>query len=392
MARAIGIYGFETGVITAEGGTARTLWGCVQPGIVGNVTIDSTIVRTGVGSLKIVATSGAQSYWQPSGDSSIFTGTTNLRFYIRFTALPATVRRAFIGTASVYHVDINPNGTIQGYNGGSAVGSPSTTALTDTTRWYCIELEKSGTTWRIYIDGVLESSGTANQSMPALIGAQSIEADSFTAYIDDLSYDADSYIGPGRVVLLKPISDNARATLWTGGAGGTTNLWDAVNNTPPIGQQSETNLTQIEHAGGAAGTTDAYDANMTSYRDAGIGPYDKINAVYPMIWCGEDAATGTKTLSFIILSNPTTSEDYNFDVAPTSGALGTFPTGWWAKGNPMGSGTNINKNVSPVMRVIRPETATRVASVCFMGIYVDYTPMGTKSDVILQAVNRTATF
>src|SRR5213079_3376565 len=53
-----------------------------------------------------------------------------------------------------------------------------------------------------------------------------------------------SWPGEGNIVLLKPTSDNQIGS-WTGGAGGTTNLWDAVNNTPPVGITGGSNTATI---------------------------------------------------------------------------------------------------------------------------------------------------
>lgn len=199
-------------------------------------------------------------------------------------------------------------------------------------------------------------------------------------YFDDFAVNStagssqNSWCGPGKQVLLIPISDNARDTLWTGGVGGTSNLFDAVNNLPPIGTATETNLTQIEHAGGASGTTDRYDANMTTYATAGLKAGDKLLCARGVIVTGEDVGAGDKLLSFEGLSNPVIASTGNFNVisSGTNTPLGTYPTNWKFTRTGYVYDQAVTLGTSPVLRVVRPETASRVASVCFMGLFVEY--------------------
>jgi hypothetical protein len=301
-----------------------------------------------------------------------------VRFYIRVTARPATTARLICSAigAGIVNLRLNANGTIAHYVNTTLTGT-SSTALTDTTRWYRVEFRlTNGTSVPILkIDGVTELTGSPSSwTASNFVGGNDTVGDTYTAYFDDIACDDTDFPGEGRVVLLKPISDNARAALWTGGAGGTTNLFDAVNNTPPIGTATETDLTQIEHAGGAAGSTDAYDANMTTYATAGVGPSDLVNFVSIVAADGEDITTGTKLLAYSVVSNPAIASSGNVTAGGDAGALGTYPT-TWEKRRFLASATSptVTVGTSPVMRVTRPETASRVASVCFMGLYVEYT-------------------
>jgi hypothetical protein len=191
---------------------------------------------------------------------------------------------------------------------------------------------------------------------------------------DDQGANQNAFPGEGKVVLLLPISDSARAAKWTTNAGTTTTNFNAVDNTPPVGIAVNTTPDNAyeKHAGTAAGTTDAYDANMTTYTTAGIVSTDRITLVQGVLVTGEEIITGAKNLSFECLSNPVISSTGSFDVAPVSGAQGTWPTAWHTKWGPATYNPAPTLGTSPVMRVIRPETATRVASVAFMGLYVEY--------------------
>lgn len=382
----LGVLGWEMGALFAEPRPrAHTLTNTAAPLIVGNVSLEKTIVRTGTGSLKVSPVSGADGYYD--GDS---TGQTlsigYIRFYVRITVLPTSLSRLLFGVSAGTSIVLNSNGTVTFWVNASPIGT-SSIALTDTTKWYRIEIKNINNSQELLIDGI--SQVTSNVVTPNNIsirfGANDTIADTYTAYFDDFAMSDSGYIGAGQSRLLVPISDNARDTLWTGGIGGTSNLYLAVSKSPPSGTASETDTTQIEHAGGAAGTTDRYDANMTAYSSVGITSVSQINAVMPFVWVGEDSATGDKLLSFNIKTNPATTNTGSFNVAGTSGALGTFPTGWWTRTAPLGAAPS--DLTSPIMTIIRPETATRVASCCFMGIYVDYSPPTTvppqsKSDFI----------
>lgn len=387
MARTVYFCGWETGSLLAEptiipiSSLVSTVAGTTS---VGGVSLETSLQRTGRGCLKVVPASGAAGNWNPKTSASVGIP-CYIRFYVKVTTRPSSLTRQLFGDISTYEIRLNPSGTLTLFKNippATAIGT-SSVALTDTTKWYLIELKITNGSQELKIDGISQVTGSdalAAVGEKLYFGSQDTIADTYTAYFDDFTVDDSAYPGQGAVVLLVPISDNARDTLWTGGLGGTTNLWKAVSNLPPTGTASETDITQIEHAGGAAGTTDRYDANMKTYSSAGIGASDTINSVFPFVWTGEDIATGDKLLSFLILSNPTSTQTSNFNVADgVSGALGTWPTGWWDTTGPAVNSPSVVINTSPVMRIIRPETASRVASCCFMGIYVDYTPATTTS-------------
>src|SRR5262245_2535373 len=222
--------------------------------------------------------------------------------------------------------------------------------------WWGIEDAFAGTNFIIYVDDVALNDTTAGTGQTA-------------------------YPGAGKVVQLLPISDNARATLWVGGGGGLTNLWDAVNNTPPVGIASGNNTSQIEHTGGAAGTTDSYDAIMTTYTTAGVGSSDTVMVTQYLIAHGEDVATGTKLLNMQLVSNPTDTISSNFTAGNDAGQASTFPTLWVVNRNGYLYQPSVTKGTSPVARVRRPETASRTASVCFMAVVVEYAQLGTPGGI-----------
>lgn len=356
-------------------------------------TYDTTTRRSGAVSWQLTATVAVLAV---IGDSRSFSAGTGyyLRAYIQFDAgaLAPASRYGLMRIGAGYQVSVDTDGTLilLAPDLTTQIGSPS--SVLSAGQWYRIELYSqigsgsSDDSGELRINGVTVASETnATRATSAgtgtSIGFMSSTGAVCTLNVDDIALNDSSggsqtsWPGSANVVLLLPISDNARATLWTGGVGGTSNLFEAVNNTPPTGTASETDSTQIEHAGGAAGTTDAYDANMTSYATAGMAAPDTVNLIDYMIACGEDIATGTKLLNFSLVSNPTSASGLaNFDVFPASGALGTYPSNWTIKHNTIVYAPSVTVGTSPVMRVVRPETASRVASVCFMGMYVEFVP------------------
>lgn len=361
------IRGWQTNDATLEGGLTGA-----------GATIDATSQITGTYSLKIVAASGTATYGG-------FNGTLGIGDYVRFrikvTVRPSTTARVIQGaiTLNTLNLRLNPNGTIAVYVNTTLIGT-STTALTDTSRIYLVEARSLAGTGvdALKIDGAVEVTGNIPSSSAAneAIGATDTVADTYTAFFGDYAGDTADFPGDGRVVLSLPISDNARAAKWTGGAGGTTNLFAAVDNTPPTGTASETDSTQIEHSGGGAGNED-YDADMTTYSSLGVGASDTVNAVQALFAHGEDIATGTKTLTFGVKSNPAGSFESNFSAGNDAGAVGTYPTTWVVKRGTIINNPSVTVANSPVMTARRPGTESRVASVCFMGMYVDYTPGAT---------------
>jgi hypothetical protein len=240
-----------------------------------------------------------------------------------------------------------------------------------------------------YLDGVLVSTNTSqNLNATALnrfeVGTSTSPGASWVMYFDDVALNDDqgasqnSYPGNGKIVLLSPTADSQRGTF-TGGAGGTTNLWDAVNNTPPTGlvSASATNTSQIESADTAGNTSTAeYRATLTTYTAAGVT--GTVTLVHPGAWHGEDIATGTKTGSVGVLSNPAGSLT-TFTYGADLGAIGSWDVNWeWTFAAAIVSPT-VTLGTAPVMNIRKTDAGSAVASVCFMGMYVEFVPAAAGS-------------
>lgn len=380
----------------------------------GNATVQSTIVRTGTYALQATG-------YQLSDIG--FLGATGThywaRMYFRISALPTTTSAImFCGVRSTVNggaAMLTTTGKIQAATAAAGVyttfGSDSAATIAVGT-WYRLEQHfmvnaaaGADDTVEVLLDGVSVASSTTKTIGTAApnvceVGWCTNPTNTPDIYIDDFALNngaSNDWPGPGSLVLLKPVSDNARVG-WTAGGGATTSLFDAVNNTPPVGVAAATNTSQIART--VANTTDTYDANLTSYTTAGIGASDTINVVN-LVWNHGHAGTTAHTMGYQMLSNPVIAEVTGTSVGS---AAGTHPTNWFwtydpavaTSGPGVATAPSVTRGTSPVMRVRKGTSdATNASFVDAMGAYVDYTPAVAVNPprtqtVVQQAVQRAA--
>jgi hypothetical protein len=163
-----------------------------------------------------------------------------------------------------------------------------------------------------------------------------------------------------RVYLFTAATDDVVGS-WLGGAGGTTNLYDAINNIPPLGTDTETNLTQIEDT---IGTKGSWGCGTVASKGISVGAI----FVGGLAMCchGEDVSTQTKTGALSAV-NPETIVDTAFNFGDDVGALGVYPTNWrWLKAE-LDSASVWTPENSVKISVQKTDASSRVASVCFLG-------------------------
>jgi hypothetical protein len=394
--------GFETQAITAEGMT------------IGGTTpaFSTTQVRTGSRSM-----SG-----QTSDDVRFaFTGVLATTYYARvYGFVPTTLAASWTmlvfatGTPTVIaSLTLNTDGsfTLQSTSGNTIATSAAGLVTADT--WFMAELAvKIDTGAADYVEarvnGVSFGSGsglTISDTVPATIRYPFVAGSSATSYIDDVALNdsgggsQNSWPGSGRVVLLLPVSDNAKGTGWTNDAASTTNLFNSVDNTPPIGiadTSGGTGLNQLRNATSNANSN--YDANMTTYAAAGIDTNDTVNVVDPIVATAAPVSTSAKQGTVGVVSNPAIT-NIALAAGGTSGAFwsgsagGTYASGWKISHGTVTYAPAVTVTTAPVMRITQVTASTRIAVVCFMGIYVDYTPNAQARLLqTRQAVNRAAVF
>jgi hypothetical protein len=298
-------------------------------------------------------------------------------------------------TGNNYNVTMKTDGTVQIALNSVLQGSASPD-LRDGL-WHRIELKAvdNGTQWtagELRVDGVtIHSFSGATQTLGSrgFYAGWVLTAQAGTnkfIYMDDVACNDSTgsvnndWCGPGRVVLLRPISDNARGTGWTTDSGGTTNFFNCEDNTPPVGIADTVGgagTSQIRNA--TANANSDVDLDMTTYSTAGISSSDIVRAIVPIISTAAPVVTAAKLGEVGVVSNPTIA-NLALSSTGTSGAFwqgvagGTFPTGWkWSFGT-ISENPAVTVGTSPVMRVRQVTSSTRIAVVDFMGLYVDYTP------------------
>lgn len=377
----IAFAGAETADIFTEGGNSFTE--------TGNNTFSTSNAR-----------SGSRSYLHDSGagDSTAFctrsfTGALDVKYFAQIhiyipsgTGLPSSTTEVlafYTAGTSQLSARLKSTGKLGLFKGGSQIGSDSSATLTTNT-YYRVELALEVGAGAVDIselrlDGTTVASSTGDtisESAPSasrwgfatLAGAnKTLHTDDWVLN-DDVASPNNTWPGGEKVVLLVPTATNTRNN-WVGGAGGTTNLHEAVNNLPPVGvdSASATDTSQIENSTSAA--DNAYLADMTTYTAAGIGSADTITAILPSAIGSNDSTTGSDTIDIGVDSNPAIAQvSQSIDVND-----GTYPTGWNRCVGTLTETPSVTLGTAPVMRVEKNVATTRVNTVCFMGMYVSYT-------------------
>lgn len=377
MAR-IQTLGFETGSSSAGDGPVHASNG--------TNSVTSSAVRSGLKGLRITAAS-AWSEYAPSGianrDRDFY-----FRIYMRISANPANTAFPFTlltsAPATIVRLALTTTGTLQlQNNAGTQIGSDSA-ALT-LNQWYRIEMRvrvssisSTAGNAELRLDGATVASaiGTAQcgTTAPAWyrLGNNGASAISCNLDFDDVAVNDDqganqtSYPGEGHLILLKPISDNARVG-WSDGAGGTTALWESLNNIPPVGHAlaSAVDGSQIKDATNNA--TDTYDANMEAY-NVYLGTNDTLVLIQSVMVIGTNG-TVARNVGVKTLSNPAGSETTG---ATPASATSDFPTSWNPVRDAVQYAPTVTRSTSPVLRIRKATATTDSLQVCLLGLYVEY--------------------
>lgn len=327
-----------------------------------------------------------------TGISSTYTGNQRVSVYAKLNNYPSSSSLILYGGSVRMGLHVNTTGGVALYDGNAAAYLTSFTAddtLIDDAQWHQVVIE---TTWdgsgnitfaQVYIDRVSVLTYSSSVSyLQIYVGVQGTGFGAGGIVFDDLLVTDDSAdtafasspIPHYGMAGMYPSSDVQRGS-WTAGAGGTTGLWEAINNDPPVGTATETNLTQIESADGSGNnTTDEYRIGFGLPSSHGMPTGARVVYYRAKIWHGEDVATGTKTGSLYPQANPAqAAAAQTFTFGADAGALGTWPTNWSPTTSDDSLLTTAEKNaISPssttVLAVRKTDTGTRVASICAASI------------------------
>lgn len=358
----------------------------------GTGVLDRTTFMHGLGSLKL----SPAAIWAPRTASAFGSAQAAVMFYIYLDGSFAISTEGYIWSNDDVQVRLvmTPSRELSMQillvGSWTDIGDPS--APLNLSQWYRVEVHfyhggvagANGYEW--FLDGQLvtrllnsnsdvTTPGSSRLQHPGTAGF--VYFDDFIACAIDLVQTAYPTSGhpvwysscrSHRVVTMHPTSDAQRGS-WVAGAGGTTNLWNAVNNAPPLGTASETDLTQIENNDTSPdNSTDEYRPDCGSL--VGIGfdtAVDRATIVQLWICHGEDVNAGTKTGSFAMFAGPPSAPSgySTFTFGNDIGALGTYPTNWiWA------GRTDTNESASDWSATAfqaalrKTDTGNRVGSIC----------------------------
>ena len=376
---------------------------------VGVATIDTAIFRSGKGSCKLT-TGVSVRPMQVNTDINATGGVLLFYFYLSsdFTIAAKGALAAPV-SGNILRIAMNTDRSlvVQRFSGGAWVDVGSASAIPALQTWHRVEFA-----WQAQTSTTAKAAARLNnvEFLPLQTGlttgaaAAGSQNDDFaitnpgnagSVYVDDYIMSGDGGTGgsvaPGagltmdmgvntvwsvshRVVTFAPTSDNQRGS-WTGGAGGTTNLFECLNNFPPIGTASETDSTQIENA-------DTTPDNATDEYRGGFGTLvsrcafdfnagDRLISMGILINHGEDASPGTKTMSMNFDQTVPGVSASSFTVGTDAGALGTYPSTWtwdfFYFGRAGGIWVGLSPSLTPTTTIIgslrKTDTGNRVVSV-----------------------------
>jgi hypothetical protein len=325
--------------------------------------------RTGSYAFRCNPISAAQGY-----GGGIPTGSNYPHFGLYIATLPTVDRRVYgKDTAGSINVRLTSAGKLAVYLANVLIGTGSTTLATATWYWIGVRQVTGTSVALLQINGATEITGTATVTVTsAYIGCFGTEASAIDVYFDDLIVDDTGFLAASKVALLVPISDNSITPAgWVlGGAGGTTNLYLATDNTPPVGAADPGTTTgQIRDA---TANLSAYAANLTTYTTAGIGASDTILACQGIFMTAAPSATTPKSGSMTI-ANPTQAKT-TIGTFYATAIAGAYATGWARKAGAIIALPTVTLGSSPVLTVTQDTSSTSIADVCFMGLLVAWTP------------------
>ena len=344
-----------------------------------NLTTDTTNQRSGSACIGTTTTGKLRSFYLGPVSTTYYT-----RFYFRKgSGNPSSSETIasfnMIASAVIIQLRVTTGGALEVYDPAGPAVRATSAALTANT-WYRIECSfiTGALTCTVRVDGVdLWTNGDISPvgGTPNRMQLSGGSTSAFAVYFDDIAVNDttgaanNSWCGDGKALLFVPTSD-ASIGNWTGGAAGTTALYDALNNTPPVGvaSGSGTNISQIKN--GNATVPSAYTGNCQTYTAAGIAASDVINAIVAWANHGEGVSTGTKSGTVGIANPSATSGTFSF--GGDAGGAGAYPTSWsWS--SVVAQAPTVTKGSALQLLVTKTVASTTRTGECdSLFAYVDY--------------------
>lgn len=375
--------------------------------VTGSPSVQSTTVRIGTYALQC-NTSGATAYVAQKSIAAGGTARTSglgasCAFWLRIGTLPSANCNIYQGLNSVgtpiSYLRLNADGTLTTSSDGSTDLATSSNALSADGQWHLIEFRQGG---NAYVDGAIWVNGgnTSGGSGVTEIRLGVLTSCTSNLYFDDVvNYQESGTITiqstTYKTISLLPTGDPVSLNSWTNGGGGTTSIFEGVNNVPPTGTASATNGIKIKNA--ASGSNLEYVATMQTYTAAGVPSGSTVLATMGICNDSQEVTTGTKAGDIWIASNPdgrAAAGTDTFDYGNDGAATGTFPTGWTTHFTTPQSSPTVTLSSAPTLSVSKTGSTTRVVDVDYMAINVLYTPPPIGESIVIskQAVTRASWF
>jgi hypothetical protein len=365
--------GFEGGSVTADAalfGWSSTLG-----------TLSASIATTGQRSGKacLSLTGGGGYSWLPASLASSDTNTYYLRVCAYLSSANTSIKFFGIDDASFAGVEVqfDSSGHLIVCNNGTSTPLGSSTPIS-TGSWHVIELSWLPNTgaYVLRLDGTQVDSGTGSTSSNGTLfwylwGLPTLLVDDVALNDSTGSY-CNSWPGAGQIVLQPAASDNSRTGFLAGGSGGgTTNLYAAVDNTPPVGvvYASATSTSQISDA--TSNTTDNYVANLETYTAAGVPSGASIVCQQAIASIGASGTT-SQTTGLTVESNPSGGSEATSTTGTT--ASGTWPTDWTTLTTAIVYGPTVTLGTAPTVKLRKGTATTQASMSAFMGLLTEYLP------------------
>lgn len=316
------------------------------------------------------------------------------RGYVRFSDATPSAQYQIISpfTTSVpVTVRINTNGTLTLNDSTNAQIGAASAALSDNT-WYRVELKIMVPTAgngqvELRVDGTTVAASTyavTNIALSALRFGCLTAAGSGTVYFDDVAINDDqganqnSWPGSGKVILLKPTSQNSIGN-WEGPqttGSDTTGLHDNVDNVPPLGvnHNDADAAAGLYVFNGVSAANNNFDVNVQSYTAAGIGSGDTIQLCQALARMSVNTTTGTNTGAVAGVSNPACTAQTGRNLEQQAVAS-TEPAGWKSIKSQVAYAPSVTLGTEPVVRCTKEVANANNAMCDLMGLLVEYTPV-----------------
>ncbi len=372
--------GFEAGSFSADAALfgINTISGFAP-------TWNTTGQRSGKSCIQLA--SQASTYCIATGLGTSLSNTYYTRMAVYLSSTPAVTRLFGLSDSSFNGLEVNFDGSgnmqMRNNNAGTIITTTPASFAISNGVWHVIEFSWVPNTGAVtvYVDGSSVMTGTSETATAASIqaylwgsGPSSILLDDW-ALNDSTGGSCNSWCGLGQVVLQPAASDSSRTGFVAGGSGGgTTNLYAAVENLPPVGvvYASATSTSQISDA--TSNTTDNYVTNLETYTAAGVPSGASIVCQQAITSIGGSGTT-SQTTGLTVVSNPSGGSEATGTTGAT--AAGTWPTNWTTLKTAMAYAPTVTLGTAPTLKIRKGTATTQASMSAFMGVLTEYLPGAT---------------